>query len=297
MLQNMVRQGGDETAARDDSGYSSTELTRKDLFCKQYSWEHLQECHQNYAVYMASLPGDPPKVVPLSLLEPLKPWLQGGREATVHDMALSPRNDETGSTDQPLTDPTLFLGLDELLTPTEQDFCSQLLVSNDLHKIHQACLILQGMLQLPTLARSTPHSLPRHEQRHYQHLDRVRKRYPLPPHMPRCVRLSSAGECLHKPKYFATDPTTGKPSLTLKTIRGVAGQVGLRKGDVITHVEGEVVDDLEHFQKVLADTIAASHDGSVLIAVNICPDVARLLQERNDLMKKERVRFEYTTSR
>ena len=302
------------TPSMDDSAWNSTDLTKKDVFLKQYSWQHLNDCHDNYRLYLQSIQLPQQATTTMSsrgdaLLEQLavlQPFLHGSADQSIHDLAAASANNS-----RPLTDPTLFLGLDELLTPDEQDFCSQLLVSNDLSKIHQACLILQGMLQVTRLPTQTNNNTNnstqqqqqrplgvKQQQRHYQNLDLMRKRYPLPTHMPRCVRLllgePNAAECLQNRKHFVKTKATGLPSLELKVVRGLAGRAGLRKGDVVTHVEGELVDNFDQFQVLLAENLAASYDGGVLIGVNICTSVAEQLCERNAKMKSDKVRFEYS---
>ncbi|GKY97143.1 hypothetical protein MPSEU_000672700 [Mayamaea pseudoterrestris] len=297
---------GNSSVIMDVSAWNSSDLTKKDLFCKQYSWAHLTECYDNYVLYEQSLGAVKQQQVHastatlLQTLEPLKPFLQGSSDETVHDFAISPSSSHMR---RPLTDPTLFCGLDELLTLDEQDFCSQLLVSNDLSKIHQACLILQGMLQVTRLPQSTASNTTNHrpvttisqKQRQYKNLDQMRKRYPLPKHMPRCVRLmlQSSADCLQNPKHFVKHKSNNQHTLELKVVRGLAGHVGLRKGDLVTHVEGELVESFEQLQVLLQENLRASYDGGVLIGVNICEATAKQLMERNEQMKSDKVRFEY----
>lgn len=270
----------------DDSKLSCTDLSKKDAFCKRYSWNHIVDCYAQLSQYHQWLRR--PALQSLEDWERLKSILQGHddfeKDCSSDPLLLhQPR---------PLMDPTLFLGLDELLTRDEQIFCSQLLVSGNVQLVHQACLILHGMMT----SSSTPSSsttTSRRDSNMYlprcKNLDTIRKRYPMPMHMPRCVRLADAS-CLQAVKHFAKNKTNDV-TLELKIVRGAAGRVGLRKGDVITHVEGEPIASYDELQ-----THLEQHDGTgggILIAVNVTDVAAEQLQKRNANMKKDNVKFEY----
>jgi hypothetical protein len=229
-------------------------------------------------------------------------------------------------------DPTLFLGLEDLLSLDEQEFITTMLVSGRAETIAQAAHLLQSIVELVTpqksatgknVARSS-HSLPRQRavatltaaQR--EHQQKIRKRFPLPLHMPRAVMLpaynpldvskaplkfvdatkANAASTSKDSKSDVKPANTATAELTLASVRGTAGPVGLRKGDVVTHVMGERVATWSEFTIALqhqldkrnADSTTAA-SGLVQITVNANEETARLLQVRAQEMKQQGVRF------
>jgi len=131
---------------------------------------------------------------------------------------------------------------------------------------------------------------------------RIRNRYPLPQRMPRCVTLpvyhpENDRELLN----FHNNKNTVGMDLVLKGVRGPAGQVGLRRGDVVTHVNGEAVRSQFDFRKALLEAaengVAANTAGdsssspTMSVVVNADEETAKALKDRALKMQRENVRL------
>jgi hypothetical protein len=173
-----------------------------------------------------------------------------------------------------LVDPTLFQGMEETMTLSEQEFLSKLLVSGSASNLMIAAQILHGMVQLmmqggvkarqnnnnnhslniSELATNTPLSATNNNNNNNYHrqfrmlalgtnllypdmeLATLRKRFPLPRHMPRLVILP----VYHPDRRGVPLQVKNHPrGLEITSVKGSAGQQGLRKGDVITHMNEE----------------------------------------------------------
>jgi S1-C subfamily serine protease len=71
-------------------------------------------------------------------------------------------------------------------------------------------------------------------------------------------------------------------------VQGIAGRVGLRRGDTVTHVNGDRVTTFSEYTIALQ---YAYSDASVLITVNANEAVAQQLSQRSQQMKEQNVRF------
>jgi hypothetical protein len=262
-------------------------------------------------------------------------------------------------------DPTLFGGLEELMTSSEHEFITSMLISGQSETLSQAASILHSVMDITSSRRAqtavrqmagTVQSYPdpqlssgataattttstassllsrpvRFSAKESEHIQRVRGRFPLPIHMPRCVSIP-----LHDPDqvmgtrsqllYFIKDTSNKSTAstsndqydnsttataiskqhqytLTLQSVSGVAGRVGLRKGDIVTHVEGNAVETYDEFATMLQQLLLSqsstniSQNGgtpNVHIIVNATPEIAEALRKRYDDMQKANVRFYY----
>jgi hypothetical protein len=230
----------------------------------------------------------------------------------------------------PWKDPTLFSGLEEFMTVSEHEFLSKMMTSGQCEMISSAATILQGIMEMSSFRRA-PAILPQssrsfdshdgqQQQRNYiessssrpvklsskmvEHMHRVRKRFPLPINMPRCVSIPLYDPLLTKPKpllEFAVNSATKETTLKLKGINGYAGRVGLRKGDMVTHVDGNLVETFDDFVNAMqsqltigsTSNITSSEAPSVQIIVNATQDAANALQDRYHDMMKNNIRFHY----
>ena len=230
-----------------------------------------------------------------------------------------------GQAQYDIVDPTLFQGMDETMTLSEQEFLSKLLISGSVPNLMHAAQVLYGMLQLMLQgglkARSsqplsgvnysslsgndsnnshkhystTPHNsnnnlrmLTTGTRLLYPDMDTalLRKRFPLPLHMPRWIVLPVYNP--HKrgaPLSFQDDPY----GLLVTSVKGSAGQQGIRKGDIVTHINEDACasstpDDFTVYMKTLYDRFKHSQDsmeGTVTLVVNAHPDTAQALQKRS----------------
>jgi hypothetical protein len=210
-----------------------------------------------------------------------------------------------------LVDPTLFQGMDETMTLSEQEFLSKLLVSGSVPNLMQAAQILHGMLQLMLrgglkarqnsntmkIAGISPES-PQNKQRNYRMLatgtnllypdvnkEVLRKKFPLPLHMPRFMILP-----LYHPdkRGVPLQVKDHKWGLEITHVKGSAGQQGIRKGDVITHINEEPCDTStsKDFVNYMKNQFESRHrvgitDATVTLVVNAHQDLAEELQKRS----------------
>ena len=227
-------------------------------------------------------------------------------------------------------DPTLFLGLEEIMSLDEQEFITRMLVSGHAETVQQAASLLQNMTQISmgqrsataveqlsfanggggrsnttnnnnnnNNTRSNQSPRPRLSKAQIEHQQRVRNRFPLPIHMPRSVTLPIYDPVYEKkaplefvamqPKYIEKQKQQHIPELTLIAVRGAAGRVGLRKGDVVTHVQGEAVTTVGEF--IVALQLCNNNDGTFQLTVNANETTALALRSRAQEMKLQKIRF------
>ena len=247
-------------------------------------------------------------------------------------------------------DPTLFMGLDELLTYDEQEFITHMFISGDAELLAQAAYLLHSimctmMIQQQTSTTSAKDSITNSATKpnttttttkkqktmaQLEHEQKIRKKFPVPQHMPRVVTIPPYNPLLTNSKqtlikFIPTPPPSRRPPsttttaattpspLTLVGVNGIAGRVGLRRGDVITHVNQERVHTfgeytiavqyaLEQQQQQECDVPqppsprhglqSSSPSSSVMaITVNANDDIAQQLQVRAQQMQLQNVRF------
>jgi hypothetical protein len=248
-------------------------------------------------------------------------------------------------------DPTLFMGLDELLTYDEQEFITHMFISGDVELIAQAAYLLHSimctMMTTPSISSSsskdnhptrpnnsttTNHNnkKPSKTMAQLEHEQKIRKKFPLPNHMPRVVTIPPYNPLVqlnHRNKQqipikFIPIPSSSKqqPSpqsqqqqqqqheLTLAGVNGIAGRVGLRRGDIITHVNQERVHTFSEYtiavqyaleqqeQEQQSESQPTPSSGSTMtntmtITVNANEEIAQQLYARAQQMQQQNVRF------
>lgn len=323
-----------KSSKQNDSDWSASALAQRehyrhtqDLDSVRTAWERIHRYQQ--AIHKA--PSSPP--LPELPWEQLAQILPASPSSTLHPLsnsATAATNNNNNNNSITWKDPTLLMGLDELMNDAEQEYVTTLLTNGTVDGLAHAALTLHSILTLaatgarnPTQTttsntstqRTNPASRPRptqpSQQRPYHHkavldVHKLRKLYPLPPHMPTCVALPVYDPLVSKPllKFVATDTTTTTPEsttttttttsssspspLTIHSVKGPAGRLGLRKGDVVTHVNGEPVETLPDFGQAMhwAYVHRTDADETVLVVVNATPAVAHALQERAERMKQ-----------
>lgn len=305
-----------------DSNLTASELAAKDRFVRKTSMESIEDAVRRLDVYHKEI--GKPIVVPPPDYAFFKTQLQQKLAADSIETANSEDSGCDGSGGPPWKDPTLFCGLDELMTDDEQEFISHLLVSGKVELLLQAALILHGILfmnrrdcvvdtvnQLSNFggggvgsggSSSTTRRRPSKSKATIALHQRVRNRYPLPARMPRAVSLPVYHPEHDKPLLNFKDKAGG--DLVLKNVRGPAGQLGLRKGDVVTHVGGEPVHSQFDFTKAMIE-VAEHHSGTaaagsggganggstVLIVVNADEESAAELRDRATKMQQDNIRL------
>jgi hypothetical protein len=261
-----------------DSELSATQLTMRSTFREQTSLEELQDAVRRLQFYEDEVGKNESRVQPLDW----EAWRPHVRELA------SSRKATTGGS---WRDPTLFHGLDELITGDEQEFVTALLISGKVECLSQAAHILSGILDMTasrtveqlssfTAAPGPAPTAPVDAQT----VLKIRKRYPLPTRMPRCVRLQ-----VYDPSSSSVLKFDKKSDcLALVGIKGPAGRLGLRKGDVVTHVNGEAVSTVDDYLLALQ---RAQGEETLWLIVNADTETAENLRNRAEKMRNEKVPF------
>jgi hypothetical protein len=106
--------------------------------------------------------------------------------------------------------------------------------------------------------------------------------------MPRCVNLPVYNPASDLKLVKFRNGKTNLHPLALYGIKGPAGRVGLRIGDIVTHVNGELVSTPDEFAEALQ---LATHKSSFWLLVNADEGTAYHLQKRAITMQREKVKF------
>lgn len=264
-----------------DSTLSASNLHAKDKFLKTMTIETLQDSIVRIDFYQKEIgKGEDVPALDLKSLAQVLPEKAVATSSTSHDNSNNHEEDEEIVTSFPWRDPTLFYGLEELLSVDEQEFLTQLFCSGKPDLLVQAASILNGILYSDVHARSPARST--------VDLHKIRKRYPLPERPPRCVNLPC-----YDPHNLAQYKSSGlrvDANLRLTKVRGPAGHVGLRPNDQVTHINGERVMNVEELQFAISQAYQAN-DENMVVAVNADEETAKRLQERAKQMKKDKVKM------
>ena len=288
--------------AMQDSDLSSTELNKKYAFIQDTTLDDVKEAHYNYTDYLQKIhKASDGKDVPVFDWENDFQLLPRSFEGGASKSAIERRQERL--TAKPWRDPSLFLGLDELMTRQEQEYVTQLLCNNDTNNLAQAAHILYGMLTATTRTQQAVSSMgnfgaplkrsngPPAPSVNPKEMQKIKGRFPLPQHMPRCVLIPvfdvQSSERKHPLKF---DSTANFP-LTLSQVRGVAGRSGLRRGDIVTHIDAEPVETLDDFAQNVHNAWNDNPQGDLMIVVNAHPENAQALRERAQAMQKAKVQF------
>lgn len=218
-------------------------------------------------------------------------------------------------------DCSMFQGLHDFLGYEEKVYITELYSSGEAARVAQGAMILHGVLQVsmqpPSARTARPASMERNwreEKKLAEMLDKTKKAFPLPNHMPgyflvetfpsRKQYLSFHDEKwdgtitppsnlkqifthVYGDSYQPANKENPRPIVTISGVRGPAGRVGLRKGDVVTHINevewtGTAAELLEHIHKL------NEHEQTISITVNASPETATFLQARKRLMEKSK---------
>jgi hypothetical protein len=254
-----------------------------------------------------------------------------------------------GQAQYTLVDPTLFRGMEEAMTLCEQQFLSELLVSGSVPSLVQAAMILHGMLQMmhqgglkaraaaagPSKSSSSSSTAAIHssfsnlsqdsnknnkKNNNFRllttgstllypdmDLNLLKKRFPLPATMPRWILMPVYHPNKRGAPLKVKQHTWG---LEIKSVSGSAGQQGIRKGDVVTHVNEETcesltVEEFSAYMLSLYNTANATSDSNanqtMSLVVNAHPEAAQALQQRSFemihfLTQKEREKQQQSTN-
>jgi hypothetical protein len=223
----------------------------------------------------------------------------------------NPRN----STESNFCDATLFFGLDDCMGTDEQAFVTQFLTNGQEEKLAQAALILNGVLKLYTSGGQVNRGMAKltlaQTQKAFELKEKTKKRFPLPNHMPGYVNVPVFKRTKTFLQFVDTDwdgkivagnaksqkifdrvyseyelPKESRKVVAIKSVGGAAGRVGLRKADIVTHINDQ---EWEGTAKELGEEIHRLHeansDSEFNMTVNANRETAKFLQLRCKLMK------------
>ena len=226
-----------------------------------------------------------------------------------------------------LVDTTLFQGLEFAMSPAEQEYVTLLLTSGEVPKLAQAAQILHGIFQLtlkgvtPTQKSSSVNLTWDDERKQLERLAKYRKLHPLPARMPKFFMLDVWSRRTAKALSFEDDvwdgsisdafsrahlskPTPGmtnilsqaknskvvenpKPRVKVSAVRGPAGRLGVQKGDVVTHLDGELwTGSAAELKDVIYAMFDQDEGQQVSIVVNAEESCAEILKLRAQSCKK-----------
>jgi hypothetical protein len=286
-----------------DSDRCASELARRNEFCQVTTYPDLLDAVrivQRYYDSMAVSKGQQSHVIVSTRdCEVWEPYLSAERR-DLHSIGTS--NSFTKEEPMLKRDQTLFYALEDFLTDDEQEFITALMTSGKPELLSQAAYLIYTVMAPPPPSSSATNGRVRRRplvrestSAQIEHRRNVRKRFPLPPHMPRCVSLPIYDplDSRNAPLKFTIHPTTSDVTLRVASVRGAAAKVGLQAGDVVTEVMGEMVNTYGELVVQLqqqADNSTTSTT-TFLLTVNSTPAVAAQLRERAMKMKEARVKF------
>ena len=168
-----------------------------------------------------------------------------------------------------MVDETLFQGFDEFMNKDEKTFLTDLFTDGDVRSVSQAALIMNGVRRLALTGKHKTKSDELTKQELLKKIDRIEERkvrFPLPNHMPgyfliptysyrqgyMTLKQKSWDGSMTPPQrsrkifdkvysryYQKPRPKSEYPLsvATIQAVRGPIGKLGLRRDDIITHVD------------------------------------------------------------
>ena len=228
-------------------------------------------------------------------------------------------NRNSKSKKSPVVDETLFQGFDEFMNKDERIFLTGLFTDGDVRSVSQAALIMNGVRRL---ALSGKHTITDEErdmtkqqlQQKIDRIDQMKIQFPLPNYMPgyfliptysykdgymtlkqkawdgimtppqRSKRVFEQVYC----KYYKRPRPKNEYPLqvaTIQAVRGPIGRLGLRRDDIITHVEdAEWHGTAEDLQNYIYECHRKHPKNEISITVNATPETCEFLKVRNKMI-------------
>mmetsp|Transcript_19298 Transcript_19298/g.21549 ORF Transcript_19298/g.21549 Transcript_19298/m.21549 type:complete len:394 (+) Transcript_19298:203-1384(+) len=217
-------------------------------------------------------------------------------------------------------DSTIFQGIEIAMSTEEQEYVQDLMTMGQSENLAHAAQILDGILQL-TMLGMVPKNLKERsrneERRHIEIMDVFKKQCPLPARLPKYYMLSSfpsRKSCIQFEDdlwdgsivdAFSRMSVTNKRNLQgiqnimkganvskfqpklrvrITSVKGQAGKVGLQKGDIITHLNGEIFQGSANDIQEYISRLYESDNGSskFQIVVNADDATAKALKLRSE---------------
>ena len=247
-----------------------------------------------------------------------------GDGSNCRDSFGSAGSSSSSSSKKPVVDDTLFQGYEEFVNRDEKIFLTDLFTSGDIRSLAQAALIMHGVRRMgmtgkhTAIRKDSEPPMSKHEmQKHVDFIDQMKLSYPLPNHMPGYFLIPAytrwEGYMTLKDKPWdgsilppqrskrVFDQVYGqayKPPreahiypITVATIQGVCGPVGrlgLRKGDVVTHVnDAEWNGSAESLQNYIYECYTNHPEDEISLTVNANPETSTFLRIRREMMQRK----------
>ena len=223
-------------------------------------------------------------------------------------------------------DDSLFQGLHDFLGWDEKVFLTELFTSADVSKLMQASMILNGVLKLSMQPPSQRPQIPNQNQNRNHRatskkeidlLEKTKKSFPLAMHMPGYFIIPSftikqqylsfenypwdgsitspaqstrVFSHIYANHYHPPNIDNPRPVVIIQAVRGPAGRVGLRRGDIVTHInEVEWTGDAQELVQHIQNLREFYNEQNISITVNATPEVGKFLQVRKEMMERAKV--------
>ncbi|KAL3941631.1 MAG: hypothetical protein SGBAC_004045 [Bacillariaceae sp.] len=215
-------------------------------------------------------------------------------------------------------DETLFQGLGETMGKDEKLFLTQLLTSGLADELAKAAMIMNGILKLSmsghTMVESNSAS-PNMQVKIAERIARTKKQFPTANHMPGYFMIppfdrnqkhlsleegqwdgkivppaqsSRVFDAIYEKEYRPTP--SSRPVVLVKGVRGPVGRLGLRRGDVVTHVNDmEWTGTAAELKEYLKQTFATHPNDEISMTVNANEETAEFLKVRSDMMFRSHI--------
>jgi hypothetical protein len=220
-------------------------------------------------------------------------------------------------------DETLFQGLHEFMNKDEQIFVTELFTSGEVKSLAQAAMILHGIMRLSmsgkaaAIAKQNEQPMSKYEtQKHIDYIAKTKMSFPLPNHMPGYFLIPSftkqdkfmsladeewdgsitpparsqrVFDQVYRPNYQPPIGEYPKSVVIIQAVRGPVGRMGLRSGDVITHVNDvEWTGPATDLKQYIYETHTKHPREEIAITVNCSPATAIFLKVRQQLLQRSR---------
>lgn len=294
---------------RQDSDLSATQLAQKRDF---QSYGIKKSIQGSFGLYKKVL-----RDANIELPELLKVARLSSLDVLFGDVELKDGVGEEETTEETI-DESLFQGLGDFMGKDEKLFLTQLLTSGIAEKLAQAAMIMNGILKLSmsghTIAAKNSTD-PSDFIKNAERIAKVKKQFPTPNHMPgyftiplfekskKHLRLMDSqwdGTIIPPAqsirvfsaiygKYYRIK-TAPRPVVQVKGVRGPIGRLGLRQGDIITHVNDmEWSGSADELSEYLQQSFLKHPNDEISMTVNANEETAEFLKVRSDMMYQSNI--------
>lgn len=222
-----------------------------------------------------------------------------------------------------VVDETLFQGFDEFINRDERIYLTELFTDGEVRSVSQAALIMNGVRRLALTGKHKTSRVQqektmskREVQQQIDHIDQMKVQFPLPNHMPGYFLIPTysyrEGYMTLKDKPWDGSMTPPQRSqrvfeqvysrfytkpkreelyplnvATVQAVRGPIGRLGLRRDDIITHVDDDEWNGTAaELQEYIYDCHAKHPRNEISITVNANEETCQFLKIRSEMMQR-----------